>query len=358
MQVLRASITSIAMTQYIPQFLLVYEGTFIMGISNKNNLSNVRLVSTSARPKVFNSVSDLVGNTPLVAISALHKQYQCQANIWAKLEYFNPMNSTKDRSAKAMIEALMAQASFNENTHVIEATSGNSGVSCAAICAIHQIPLTIVMPEHMSVERQKMIKHLGANLVTTPKALGMQGAIEHEAQLVKQIPHAISLNQFGNHANPLAHEHGSAQEIWQDTLGQVDVFIAGVGTGGSISGVGRGLKKHNLNIEVVAVEPASCPVLSQGKSGPHGLQGLSSGHVPKILDQSIIDQVETVSDADAIAMAKALAMYEGMPVGISSGATMVAAIRLAQQTEYKDKNIVVILADTAERYYSTDLFSD
>jgi len=328
-----------------------------MGIAKPNTVSTLSFSTISAKPRVFNNVTELVGNTPLVAIAALAKHHQCQANIWAKLEYFNPMNSTKDRPAKAMIEALMASPTFSSKTHVIEATSGNSGVSCAAICAVYGIPLTIVMPEHMSIERQKMIKHFGANVVTTPKAQGMTGAIEHEARLVKQIPHATSLNQFGNNANPSAHEHGSAQEIWQDTLGQVDVFIAGIGTGGSITGVGRGLKKHKANIEIVAVEPESCPVLSQGKSGPHGLQGLSSGHVPKVLDQSVIDRIETVSDADAIAMAKALALYEGMPVGISSGATMVAAIRLAQQPEYKDKNIVVILADTAERYYSTELFS-
>lgn len=305
---------------------------------------------------IHDSLLSTIGNTPLVRMQRLTNKYSCPANILAKLEYFNPLSSTKDRPAIAMIEALMRSDAFNADTQIIEPTSGNNGVSCAWICGLYNIPLTIVIPEHMSVERQKLIKHFGAKIVTTPKALGTKGAIDHAKELVNNTPNALSLNQFENTSNPTAHLLGTAKEIWQDTNGKVDIFVAGVGTGGSITGIGRALKKYNPNVKVVAVEPSACPVLSEGTKGVHAIQGLSSGHVPEVLELDIIDQIETVSDEEAISMSRELAITEGVAAGISSGATMTVALKLALKPENKDKNIVVIVADTAERYYSTNLF--
>lgn len=317
--------------------------------SHPNNLASAR---------VYSSIIDTVGNTPLVALPKLSAKYSVGANLLAKLEFFNPMSSTKDRPAKAMIEALMRSPSFSKSTHIIEATSGNNGVSCAWLCAIHDIRLTIVIPEHMSLERRKMIKHFGAELVTTPKSLGTKGAIDLAKELVAQDEHAVSLDQFSNLHNAEAHAQSTAAEIWRDVGGKVDIFVAGVGTGGSITGIGQALKQYNPQVQIVAVEPLSCPVLSKGEKGVHAIQGLSSGHVPALLDRNVLDQILTVSDDDALDMARELARTEGIAVGISSGATVSAAIRLAQMPEHLGKNIVMICADTAERYYSTALFEE
>lgn len=307
---------------------------------------------------VYASIIDTVGNTPLVALPKLSAEYNVLAKLMAKLEFFNPMSSTKDRPAKAMIDALIRSPDFSENTHIIEATSGNNGVSCAWLCAIYDIRLTIVIPEHMSLERRKMIKHFGAELVTTPKALGTKGAIDLAKELVAKDPNAVSLDQFSNCHNADAHAQSTATEIWRDTAGQVDIFVAGVGTGGSITGIGKTLKKYNPQVHIVAVEPKSCPILSTGRKGIHAIQGLSSGHVPELLDRGVLDEILTVSDDDALDMARKLARTEGIAVGISSGATVAAAIRLAQMPEHTGKNIVMICADTAERYYSTALFGE
>jgi len=305
---------------------------------------------------IYDCISHTIGNTPMVKLTRLMNDCGCVGNIIGKIESFNPMSSIKDRPAKAMIDALLASSDFNCNTQIIEATSGNNGVSCAWLCAIYQIPLTIVIPEHMSIERQKMIKHFGANVITTPKHLGTKGAIDHASELVKETPHAVMLDQFANQANPFCHGATTAEEILRDTQADIDVVIAGVGTGGTITGLGSALKQAIPNLEVIAVEPASCPVLSEGIKGVHKIQGLSSGHIPDVLDLSIIDKVETVSDQDAIRFAQLLARKEGLAMGISSGAAACVATRVASDPKYLNKNIVVILADTAERYYSTELF--
>ena len=324
--------------------------------SFKLNTANYQLDKSAHN--ILPSIMSAIGNTPLVRMQNLMHKYQCGADILGKLEYFNPMSSTKDRPAKAMIEALISSKAFHSNTQIIEATSGNNGVSCAWICAMYNIPLTIVIPEHMSIERQKMIKHFGAKVITTAKELGTKGAIDLAKSLVNSTPNAVSLDQFGNSANPLAHANGTAQEIWRDTAGNADIFVAGVGTGGSITGVGSALKQYNPAIKIMAVEPSNSPVLSKGIKGVHKIQGLSSGHVPDVLNLNIIDEIMTIEDNQAIEMARELALLEGMAVGISSGATVSAAIKLAQQPENAEKQIVVILADTAERYYSTELFDE
>lgn len=316
----------------------------------------LELHSANKAPRIYNSILETIGHTPLVRLNRLKKHYDLAANILAKIEYFNPAGSIKDRPAIAMIEALMASELFTAKTEIIDATSGNNGVSCAWICAYYGIPLTIVIPEHMSIERRKMIHHYGANMITTPKALGTKGAIDRAKALLSERPHAVMLDQFANQANPLQHASTTAQELLSDTYGDIDILVAGVGTGGTITGVGEALKAHNKNIQIIAVEPSACPMLSKGIKGTHAIQGLSSGHIPDVLNQSIIDHIITVSDQDAIKYARLLAIKESLPVGISCGAAICAAIELALIPANKDKNIVVILADTAERYYSTDLF--
>lgn len=312
--------------------------------------------SFRSAPKIYDDITQTIGHTPLVRLSRLAKKYHCAANLLGKVEYFNPAGSIKDRPAMAMIEALMSSPSYNDNTEIIEATSGNNGVACAWLCAIKGIKLTIVIPEHMSIERQKLIKHYGAAVVTTPRDLGTKGAIDHAKSMVAANPNAVMLDQFANQANPDTHFNSTAQEIWHDTAGNIDVLVAGVGTGGTITGIGRALKVRNPAIKIVAVEPASCPVLSEGRSGVHAIQGLSSGHVPDVLDLQVIDRIVTVSNEDAIDYARQLARTESLPVGISSGAAAWAALKLGAESEFQGKNIVVILADTAERYFSTALF--
>ena len=306
---------------------------------------------------VINCLSETIGNTPLLKLNKYMKQCCSHANLMAKLEYFNPMSSIKDRPALAMIERLVKSPEFSNDTHIIEATSGNNGVACAWLCAIYNIPLTIVIPEHMSIERQKLIKHFGGRVVTTEKSLGTKGAIDHAKKLVASDPTAVMLDQFANQANPTCHANSTALEIYEQTSGTIDVLVTGVGTGGTLTGTASFLKDKLPNIEIIAVEPQSCPVLSEGRSGVHKIQGLSSGHVPDILDLGLIDEIVTVSDQDAIETARKLAISEGVAAGISSGATLCAATQIAQQPQYQDKNIVVIIADTAERYYSTELFT-
>lgn len=312
-----------------------------------------------ASDKASNICADItqtIGNTPLVRMSRLESLLDVKAELVAKVEYFNPAGSIKDRPAMAMIDALMRSDQFNDQTEIIEATSGNNGVACAWICAIKNIPLTIVIPEHMSIERRKLIKHYGATVVTTPKELGTKGAIDKAKAMLKENANAVMLDQFANKANPAMHFNSTAQEIWRDTGGQVDILIAGVGTGGTITGIANALKVRNPEIKIIAVEPASCPVLSEGRAGVHKIQGLSSGHVPDVLDVGLLDEVCPITDQDAVEYARLLACVEGLPVGISSGAAAYAAIQVGRRPENQGKRIVTILADTAERYFSTDLF--
>jgi cysteine synthase A len=305
---------------------------------------------------IYDDITQTIGNTPIVKLSRFADALSVKANILAKVEFFNPAGSIKDRPALAMIEAMIADGRIQAGTEIIEATSGNNGVACAWICALKKIPLTIVIPEHMSIERRKLIKHYGANLVLTPKELGTKGAIDKAKSMIEERDNAVMLDQFGNQANSAMHAKTTAEEIWTDTQGKVDVLIAGVGTGGTLSGIAQTLKMRNANLKVIAVEPASCPVLSEGKSGVHKIQGLSSGHVPDILRTDLIDEVVTVSNEDAIDFARDIARLESLPVGISSGAALNAAMVVGKRSEMQNKNIVVILADNAERYFSTDLF--
>ena len=305
---------------------------------------------------IYDDITQTIGNTPIVKLSRFADALSVKANILAKVEFFNPAGSIKDRPALAMIEAMIADGRIQAGTEIIEATSGNNGVACAWICALKKIPLTIVIPEHMSIERRKLIKHYGANLVLTPKELGTKGAIDKAKSMIDERDNAVMLDQFGNQANSAMHAKTTAEEIWTDTQGKVDVLIAGVGTGGTLSGIAQTLKMRNANLKVIAVEPASCPVLSEGKSGVHKIQGLSSGHVPDILRTDLIDEVVTVSNEDAIDFARDIARLESLPVGISSGAALQAAMVVGKRLEMQNKNIVVILADNAERYFSTDLF--
>jgi len=317
--------------------------------------TDLKACKAFGRKQIYDNILQTIGDTPLVRLSRLAKYADIRPSILAKIEYFNPAGSIKDRPAMAMIEALMKSDQFTQNTEIIDATSGNNGVACAWICAYFDIPLTIVIPEHMSIERRKLIHHFGAKIITTPKEFGTKGAIDHAKALLANCPNAVMLDQFGNSANPIQHSRSTAQEIINDTGGNIDVFIAGVGTGGTITGVGETLKAFNSNIKIIAVEPASSPVLSQGKKGVHNIQGLSSGHVPDVLNTSIIDEIITVSDQDAIKYARLLAIKESLAVGISCGAAACASVQYAK-TCSEPLNILTIFADTAERYYSTELF--
>ena len=305
---------------------------------------------------IYDNITQTIGNTPLVRLHNFEQAHDLHAKILAKVEFFNPAGSIKDRPALAMIEALIAAGKITESTEIIEPTSGNNGVACAWICALKQIPLTIVIPEHMSIERRKLIQHYGAKLVLTDKSLGTKGAIDMATKLVSEHDNAVMLDQFSNQANVDMHATTTAEEIWTDTQGKVDVLIAGVGTGGTLSGIAKTLKEKNPKIQIIAVEPASCPVLSEGRSGVHKIQGLSSGHVPDILRIDLIDRIVTVENEDAITYARHIARLEGLPVGISSGAALKAAAQIGQQLNFSGKNIVTILADNAERYFSTELF--
>lgn len=307
-------------------------------------------------PKIAEKLTDLIGNTPLLELSNYEKKQALKARVVAKLEYFNPAGSVKDRAALAMIEDAESKGLLQKGALLIEPTSGNTGVGLAFVAAARGYKLMLTMPDTMSVERRKLLAALGAQIVLTPGAEGMKGAVAKAEELRKQNPGSLILQQFENPANPAAHRRMTAQEIWRDTDGKVDVFVAGVGTGGTISGVGAALKEHNPSVEIVAVEPADSPVLSGGKPGAHKIQGIGAGFVPEIYDAGVVDRVLQVSNDDAIRTSRQLAADEGLMVGISSGAAVCAAAELARQEKYAGKTIVVLLPDTGERYLSTVLY--
>lgn len=305
---------------------------------------------------IAKSATDLIGNTPLLEISRFGKHVDADATILAKLEYFNPAGSAKDRIAKAMIDAAEADGKLIPGSTIIEPTSGNTGIALAAVGAARGYRVIITMPETMSVERQKLIRGYGADLVLTEGAKGMKGAIEKAQELAATIPGSFVPLQFANPANPAIHKATTGPEIWRDTDGKVDIFVAGVGTGGTLTGVGKYLKQQNPAVQVVAVEPAASPVLAGGKPGPHKIQGIGAGFIPEALDVNVFDEVIGVPNEAAFATAKTLAHSEGVLVGISSGAALWAASELAKRPENRGKTIVVLLADNGERYLSTDLF--
>lgn len=307
--------------------------------------------------KIAKKLTDLIGNTPLLELSNYEKNNNLDAKIIAKLESFNPASSVKDRIAFAMITDAEEKGLLKADSVIIEPTSGNTGIGLAFVAAAKGYKLTLTMPETMSIERRNLLKALGANIVLTPGPDGMKGAIAKAVELKESTPNGIILQQFENPANPAIHRQTTAEEIWRDTDGQVDIFVAGVGTGGTVSGVGEVLKQRNPNIQIVAVEPTDSPVLSGGKPGPHKIQGIGAGFIPKTYDASVIDEIIQVKNDDAILTSRILAREEGLLVGISSGAAVYAAAELAKRPENKGKNIVVILPDTGERYLSTVLYS-
>ncbi|MBB3562086.1 cysteine synthase A [Sinorhizobium sp. B11] len=309
------------------------------------------------RGRIYSSITDTIGDTPLVRLDKIAKEKGVVANILAKLEFFNPIASVKDRIGVAMIESLETQGKISPGkTVLIEPTSGNTGIALAFAAAAKGYRLILTMPETMSVERRKMLALLGAELVLTEGAKGMKGAIAKAEELAASLPDAVIPQQFENPANPEIHRKTTAEEIWNDTDGNVDIFVAGIGTGGTITGVGQVLKSRKPDIRVVAVEPTDSPILSGGTPGPHKIQGIGAGFAPKILDTSIYDEVVTVSNDDAFQQARLVARLEGVPVGISSGAALTAAIEVGRRPENAGKNIVVIIPSFAERYLSTALF--
>ena len=308
--------------------------------------------------KVKNSFLDLVGNTPLVRVNNLIKKDELKADVLAKLEYFNPAGSVKDRIAKEMILEALEKGLINENTTLIEPTSGNTGIGLSAVATALNLKIIITMPETMSVERRNLMKAYGAELVLTPGSEGMKGAIAKAKELASQIENSFIPGQFENPANPTAHYKTTGPEIYEQTEGKVDIFVAGVGTGGTISGIGKYLKEKNPEVKVVAVEPASSPVLSTGKGGAHKIQGIGAGFVPETLDTKIYDEIITVENEDAFATGKEMAKTEGILVGISSGAVLYAAKELAKREENAGKTIVVLLPDGGDRYLSTPLIQD
>ena len=307
---------------------------------------------------IYKGTLGLIGNTPLVEVTNIEKELGLEAKLLVKLEYFNPAGSVKDRVAKAMIEDAEEKGILKEGSVIIEPTSGNTGIGLASIAAAKGYRIILTMPETMSVERRNMLKAYGAELVLTEGAKGMKGAIAKAEELAKEIPNSFSPGQFVNPANPAAHRATTGPEIWNDTDGQVDIFVAGVGTGGTLTGVGEYLKSKNPNVKIVAMEPASSPVLSEGRSGAHKIQGIGAGFVPDVLNTKVYDEIITIENDDAFAGGKLLAKHEGVLVGISSGAALKAAIQLAQRPENKGKTIVALLPDSGDRYYSTPLFAE
>ena len=308
--------------------------------------------------KIYTSADQLIGRTPLLELTHIDAAEELPAKILAKLEYFNPAGSVKDRIAKAMLNKAEAAGKLNPDTTIIEPTSGNTGIGLASVAAARGYRIIIVMPETMSVERRQLMKAYGAELVLTEGAKGMKGAIARAEELAQEIPNSFIPGQFVNPANPEAHELTTGPEIWEDTDGKVDIFVAGVGTGGTITGVGKYLKSQNPAVKVVAVEPATSPVLSEGHAGAHKIQGIGAGFVPDVLDTNVYDEIIPVADEDAFATGKLVGAREGVLVGISSGAATYAAIQLAKRPENAGKNIVVLLPDTGDRYLSTPLFQD
>lgn len=301
-------------------------------------------------------LTDLIGNTPIIKLENIEQKQNVRAHLFAKLEYFNPGGSVKDRIALGMIEDAEQKGILNKDSVIIEPTSGNTGIGLAWIAKSKGYRTVLTMPETMSIERRNLLRARGAELVLTPGTQGMKGAIAKAQELTKEIPHAVMLQQFENKANPLKHYHTTAEEIWRDTEGEIDVFVAGVGTGGTITGVGQRLKELKPNIEIVAVEPDASAVLSGEKPGPHKIQGIGAGFIPEILQTSVIDKIIRVKDRAALETGRMLSYEEGVLEGISSGAAVYAALQLGQKEEYKDKNILVLLPDTGERYLSTALY--
>lgn len=308
--------------------------------------------------KVYKKITDLVGGTPLLELGNIEKENKLEATVLAKLEYFNPAGSVKDRIAKAMLDDAEEKSLLNENSVIIEPTSGNTGIGLASAAAARGYRIILTMPETMSIERRNLLKAYGAELVLTDGAQGMKGAIAKAEELASELPDSFIPSQFSNQANPKAHFETTGPEIWKDTDGKVDIFVAGVGTGGTITGVGKYLKSKNPNVKVVAVEPATSPVLSKGTAGPHKIQGIGAGFVPETLDTDVYDEIITVENEAAFETEKNLARKEGLLVGISSGAAVFAASELAKRPENKGKVIVALLPDTGDRYLSTPMFAE
>lgn len=308
--------------------------------------------------KIYKSIDQLIGKTPLLELTNFEKKHDLGATILAKLEYFNPAGSVKDRIAKAMLDDAEEKGVLNGDSVIIEPTSGNTGIGLACVAAARGYRAVIVMPETMSIERRTLMKAYGAEIVLTEGAKGMKGAIQKADELAAEIPNSLIPGQFVNPANPKAHRETTGPEIWEDTGGKVDIFVAGVGTGGTVTGVGEYLKSRNPNISIVAVEPSDSPVLSKGAAGPHKIQGIGAGFVPEVLNTGVYDEILTVAGEDAFAAGREVGRTDGVLVGISSGAAVWAAAELAKRPENKGKTIVALLADTGERYLSTQLFSE
>lgn len=308
--------------------------------------------------KIYTSADQLIGHTPLLELVHMEKEYGLEARILAKLEYFNPAGSAKDRVAKSMIDDAESKGLLKSGSVIIEPTSGNTGIGLASVAAARGYRIIIVMPETMSMERRQMMKAYGAELVLTDGTKGMKGAIEKAEELAKEIPNSFIPGQFVNPANPAAHKASTGPEIWEDTEGNVDIFVSGIGTGGTITGVGQFLKSKKPSVKIVGIEPASSPVLTKGTSGSHKIQGIGAGFIPEVLDTQIYDEIILAENEDAFAVGKQVGKLEGILVGISSGAALWAAIQLAKRPENKGKNIVVLLPDTGDRYLSTPLFAD
>ena len=306
--------------------------------------------------KIYKSVDELIGSTPLLQLDNFKNQEGYKANILAKLEMFNPAGSVKDRVAKQMLDDAEKSGQLKKNSTIIEPTSGNTGIGLATVAVSRGYKVIIVMPENMSEERKIIMKSLGAELVLTEASSGMKGAIERAEELAKATPDSFIPGQFVNPSNPKAHKLTTGPEIWEDTEGTVDIFVAGAGTGGTVSGVGEYLKSKNPDIKIVAVEPADSPVISKGEAGPHKIQGIGAGFIPETLNTSVIDEVMTIESEEAFAYGRKIAKAQGILVGISSGAALAAAVKLANREENKDKNIVVLLPDTGDRYLSTEMF--
>lgn len=306
--------------------------------------------------EIYYDITQTIGNTPVVRLNWITKGLN--ASILAKLEFKNPLGSVKDRIGLAMINEAEKQGLINKDTLIVEPTSGNTGIALAFVCATRKYRVILTMPETMSIERRKLLKHLGAELILTPASEGMKGAINKASEILSQHPNAYMPDQFSNSANPEIHRRTTAEEIWRDTNGSVDIFVSGVGTGGTITGVSEAIKKRKPSFQAVAVEPADSPVLSGGKPGPHKIQGIGAGFIPKVLNTKIIDEIITVTNEQAFEMARSVAKIEGILCGISSGAAVWAALEIANRPENKEKQIVVILPSTGERYLSTELFKD